>query len=127
PTAFAFFSGKKSVPIITIGLMITVGILLPFIWSYFVGLLTNLSTIFLSPVGPLFTAAVERLFIPFVLRHVCNALFRFAEVGGAYVVDGNTFVGVIHAITESWFNQEPKSECWSMMPKLSRYMAQQQM
>src|SRR5699024_12399744 len=30
PTAFAFFSGQKSVPIITIGLMITVGFLLPF-------------------------------------------------------------------------------------------------
>src|SRR5699024_7548341 len=72
PTACAVFSGKKSVPMITLGLMITVGILLPFIWSYFVGLLTNLSTIFLSPVGPLFTAAGERLFIPFGLHHVWN-------------------------------------------------------
>jgi maltose/glucose PTS system EIICB component len=34
PTAFAFFSGKKSVPIITIGIMIVVGFILPFIWSF---------------------------------------------------------------------------------------------
>src|SRR5699024_6211230 len=127
PTAFAFFSGKKSVPIITIGLMITVGILLPFIWSYFVGLLTNLSTIFLSPVGPLFTAAAERLFIPIGLHHVWNALFRFHEAGGTYVIDGKTYVGVVPAMTEILFNHGPQSEYWSMMPKLTRFMAQQQM
>src|SRR5699024_6765870 len=118
--------GKKSVPIITIGLMITVGILLPFIWSYFVGLLTNLSTIFLSPVGPLFTAAGERLFIPFGLHHVWNALFRFTGAGGTYVIDGKTYVGVVPAMTEILFNHGPQSEYWSMMPKSTRIMAQQQ-
>lgn len=51
PAALAFFSGKKSVPIITIGLMAAVGMLLPFIWTYFVGLLTNLSAVFLSVAG----------------------------------------------------------------------------
>lgn len=127
PAALAFFSGKKSVPIITIGLMATVGMLLPFIWTYFVGLLTNLSTIFLSVVGPFFTAAGERLFIPFGLHHVWNALFRFTEAGGSYVIDGKTYVGVVPAITEILFNQGPNSEYWSMMPKLSRFMAQQQM
>lgn len=127
PAALAFFSGKKSVPIITIGLMATVGMLLPFVWTYFVGLLTNLSTIFLSVVGPFFTAAGERLFIPFGLHHVWNALFRFTEAGGSYVIDGKTYVGVVPAITEILFNQGPNSEYWSMMPKLSRFMAQQQM
>lgn len=127
PAALAFFSGKKSVPIITIGLMATVGMLLPFVWTYFVGLLTNLSTIFLSVVGPFFTAAGDRLFIPFGLHHVWNALFRFTEAGGSYVIDGKTYVGVVPAITEILFNQGPNSEYWSMMPKLSRFMAQQQM
>ncbi|GIN11034.1 PTS maltose transporter subunit IICB [Shouchella clausii] len=127
PAALAFFSGKKSVPIITIGLMATVGMLLPFVWTYFVGLLTNLSTVFLSVVGPFFTAAGERLFIPFGLHHVWNALFRFTEAGGSYVIDGKTYVGVVPAITEILFNQGPNSEYWSMMPKLSRFMAQQQM
>lgn len=64
PTAFAFFSGKKSVPIITIGVMIGIGLVLPFIWSFFVSVLMRLSVVFLSVVGPFFTAAGERLFIP---------------------------------------------------------------
>lgn len=127
PAALAFFSGKKSVPIITIGFMTVVGLLLPFIWTYFVSLLTNLSSLFLSVFGPFFTAAGERLFIPFGLHHVWNALFRFTEAGGTYTIDGETFVGVVPAITEILFNQGPNSEYWSMMPSLSRFMAQQQM
>ncbi|WP_080872843.1 PTS transporter subunit EIIC [Oceanobacillus timonensis] len=127
PAALAFFSGKKSVPIITIGFMTAVGLLLPFIWTYFVSLLTNLSSLFLSVFGPFFTAAGERLFIPFGLHHVWNALFRFTEAGGTYTIDGETFVGVVPAITEILFNQGPNSEYWSMMPSLSRFMAQQQM
>lgn len=127
PTAFAFFSGKKSVPIITIGLMTVIGLVIPFIWSLFVGLLTNLSAVYLSVVGPFFTAAGERLFIPFGLHHVWNVLFRFTEAGGSYVIDGETYVGVVPAMTEILFNQGPNSEYWSMMPKLTRFMAQQQM
>lgn len=127
PIAFAFFSGKKSVPIITIGIMIGIGAILPFIWEAFVGLLMKLSVVFLSSVGPFFTAAGERLFIPFGLHHVWNALFRFTEAGGSYVIDGETFVGVIPTMNEVLFNQGPTSEYWSMMPELSRFMAQQQM
>src|SRR5699024_11297999 len=119
--------GKKSVLIITIGIMSTVGILLTFIWSYCVGLLTNLSTIFLRSVGSLFTAAGERLFIPFSLHHVWNALFRFTEAGVTYVIDGKTYVGVVPAMTEILFNHGPQSEYWSMMPKLTTFIAQQQM
>lgn len=127
PTAFAFFSGKKSVPIITIGLMIAIGALLPFIWEVFVGVLMKLSVVFLSAMGPFFTAAGERLFIPFGLHHVWNALFRFTEAGGSYVIDGQTFVGVVPAMNEVLFNQGPNTEYWAMMPELTRFMAQQQM
>ncbi|MEG0551404.1 MAG: PTS transporter subunit EIIC [Vagococcus sp.] len=127
PTAFAFFSGKKSVPIITIGVMIAIGALLPFVWEVFVAILTKFSVVILSTVGPFFTAAGERLFIPFGLHHVWNALFRFTEAGGSYVIDGETFVGVVPAMNEVLFNQGPNSEYWSMMPDLTRFMAQQQM
>lgn len=127
PTALAFFSGKKSVPIITIGIMIAIGACLPFIWELFVGLLMRLSVVFLSVMGPFFTAAGERLFIPFGLHHVWNALFRFTEAGGSYVIGGETFVGVVPAMNEVLFNQGPNSEYWSMMPDLTRFMAQQQM
>lgn len=54
-------------------------------------------------------------------------LFRFTEAGGSYVIDGQTYVGVVPAMTEVLFNQGPSSEYWSMMPSLTRFMAQQQM
>jgi len=127
PIAFAFFSGKKSVPIITMGIMMIIGLTIPFIWEVFVAILTKLSLVFLSPVGPFFTAAGERLFIPFGLHHVWNALFRFTEAGGSYVINGETYVGVVPTLNEILFNQGPNSEYWSMMPKLTRFMAQQQM
>jgi len=127
PTAFAFFSGKKSVLIITIGIMLVIGIVLPFGWSFLVEVLMKLSVIILSFAGPFFTAAGERLFIPFGLHHVWNALFRFTEAGGSYVINGETFVGVVPALTEVLFNQGPDSQYWTMMPELTRFMAQQQM
>lgn len=127
PIAFAFFSGKKSVPIITMGIMTIIGLIIPFIWEAAVNLLTKLSVVFLSPAGPFFTAAGERLFIPFGLHHLWNALFRFTEAGGSYVINGETFVGVVPTLNEVLFNQGPNSEYWSMMPSLTRFMAQQQM
>ncbi len=127
PTAFAFFSGKKSVSIIMIGLMIAVGATLPFIWEILVLGLMKLSVVILSPIGPFFTAAGERLFIPFGLHHVWNVLFRFTEAGGSYIIDGQTYVGVVPAMTEVLFKQGPNSEYWAMMPSLTRFMAQQQM
>lgn len=127
PIAFAFFSGKKSVPIITMGIMTIIGLTIPFIWEAAVNLLTKLSVVFLSPAGPFFTAAGERLFIPFGLHHLWNALFRFTEAGGSYVINGETFVGVVPTLNEVLFNQGPNSQYWSMMPSLTRFMAQQQM
>lgn len=127
PIAFAFFSGKKSVPIITMGIMMAIGLVIPFIWEIFVALLTKLSVVILSPVGPFFTAAGERLFIPFGLHHLWNALFRFTEAGGTYVIDGQNFVGVVPTLNQVLFKLGPSSEYWSMMPSLTRFMAQQQM
>ncbi|MGX7031558.1 PTS transporter subunit EIIC [Vagococcus zengguangii] len=127
PTALAFFSGKKSVPIITIGCMVGLGLTVPFIWELFVGILMKLSVVILSTFGPFFTAFGERAFIPFGLHHVWNAMFRFTEAGGSYVIDGETYVGVLPALNEVLFNQGPNSQYWSMMPELTRFMAQQQM
>lgn len=127
PVAFAFFAGKKSVSIICIGIMAAFGLTVPFIWQFFVKLLTKLSVIYLSPVGPFFTAAGERAFIPFGLHHLWNSLFRFTEAGGSYVINGETYVGVVPAMNEILFNLGPSSEYWALMPKLTRFMAQQQM
>lgn len=114
PIAFAFFSGEKSVPIITMGIMTIIGLVIPFIWEAAVNILTKLSVVFLSPSGPFLTAAGERLFIPFRLHHLWNALFRFTEAGGSYVINGETFGGV-PTLNEVLFNQGPNSQYWSMM------------
>ena len=127
PISLAFFSGKKSVSIITMGIMILIGITLPFVWSVFVSAFTNLSVILLSWAGPFFTAAGERLFIPFGLHHIWNALFRYTEAGGTYVMNGETFVGVVPALNELLFNLGPSSPEWSQLSSLTRFMAQQQM
>lgn len=42
-----------------VGLMIAVGATLPFIWEVLVQGLMKLSSVFLSPVGPFFTAGVS--------------------------------------------------------------------
>lgn len=127
PVAFAFFAGKKSVSIICIGIMALLGVTIPWVWQFLVAGLTKLSVIFLSPAGPFFTAAGERAFIPFGLHHLWNSLFRFTEAGGSYVINGETYVGVVPALTEILFNLGPSSEYWELMPSLTRFMAQQQM
>ena len=127
PIAFAFFGGKKSVPIITMVIMSVIGLTIPFVWEVFVSALTSLSFVILSWAGPFFTAAGERLFIPFGLHHIWNAMLRFSEAGGTYLIDGTNYVGVVPAMQEILFNQGPTSEYWSMMPSLTRFMAQQQM
>ena len=127
PIAFAFFGGKKSVPIITMVLMSVIGLTVPFVWEIFVSILNNLSVVILSWAGPFFTAAGERLFIPFGLHHIWNAMFRFSEAGGTYLINGTTYVGVVPAMNEILFNLGPTSEYWSLMPSLTRFMAQQQM
>lgn len=43
------------------------------------------------------------------------------------MINGETYVGVVPAMNEILFNLGPSSEYWSMMPKLTRFMAQQQM
>ena len=90
--------------------------------------LTKLSAVFLSPVGPFISLQQGRATVySFGLHHGWNVLFRFHRSRWFYVIDGQTYVGVVPAMTEVLFNQGPSSEYWSMMPSLTRFMAQQQM
>ena len=43
PLALAFFGGRKSVPIISIGCTTVIGLVLPFFWQYFVTFTSSLS------------------------------------------------------------------------------------
>ncbi|WP_032121242.1 PTS transporter subunit EIIC [Clostridium amazonitimonense] len=128
PIAFAFFSGKKSVPIISIGVTLIVGLIVPFFWQALTAALVSISRLLLHKVwGTFLFPFLNRIFIPFGLHHVWNSMIRFTPAGGSYVIDGQTFVGVMPALNHILFKLGPTSEAWSLMPDLTRYMGQLQM
>lgn len=128
PLAFAFFGGRKSVPLISMGIAAGFGLIIPFFWQYLIAFFVNISGILLHPIfGQLLHGVVNRLLIPFGLHHVWNAMLRFTEAGGVYMIAGQEFIGFFDAMSEIIFNQGPNSEYWSMLPELTRFGAQNQM
>lgn len=128
PLAFAFFGGKKSVPIISMVITIVCGLTIPFVWQALTVALIYLSKVLLQDIiGTFLFGFVNRIFIPLGLHHVWNSMLRFTEAGGSYVIGGKTFVGILPAMNEILFKLGPTNEAWSLMPKLTRYSAQLQM
>ena len=83
PLAFAFFGGKKSIPIITFVCMIPIGLVLPVIWNALTNFLISISFIFTAPyIGSSVYYTLNRALIPFGLHHVLASLVRFTEAGG---------------------------------------------
>jgi maltose/glucose PTS system EIICB component len=129
PLAFAFFSGKKSVPIISFALMIPIGLILPFFWAIITKVLISGSVILMNKyVGPGIYITLNRLLIPFGLHHVLSSIVRFTEAGGIYMIDGEQYVGIMNAMNQILFNLGPNHPAWNQyMPTLSSYMAPAQM
>lgn len=129
PLAFAFFSGRKSVPIITIPCMIIIGFIMPYIWEIFIKALTASSAVLMSKYfGTFIIGFLNRMLIPFGLHHVLTSIIRFTEAGGTYVMDGQTFIGIIPATNYLWFKVGPASPYWSQLgPELARFAGQSQM
>ena len=129
PLAFAFFGGKKFVLISSFVLMIPISVVLPLLWGGFTQILVFISPLFMNDtfgVGLYWIA--HRLCIPFGLHHVLASVLRFTEAGGTYVIDGQTFVGILPAANEVLFNQGPQSAAWTEYgPKLFGYLASGQM
>lgn len=128
PIAFAFFAGRKSVPLISMGVTAIVGLILPIFWKYFIAFFVSISGLLLSPIlGPIMFAFINRMLIPFGLHHVWNAMLRFTEAGGVYIINDVQYIGYLDAMNEILFNLGPESEYWSLMPELTRFGAQNQM
>ncbi len=129
PLAFAFFGGKKSIPIITFVCMIPIGLVVPIIWSGVTAVLTKLSFVFTAPaIGASVYYTLNRMLIPFGLHHVLASLVRFTEAGGVYMINGTEFVGILNAMNEVLFNLGPDSPYWAeLMPTLSSYLGGAQM
>lgn len=128
PLAFAFFSGIKFVPIITIVSSIVAGFVIPILWHGLTIVLVAISGLILSSVfGPAISIIINRLLIPFGLHHVWTSFIRFTPAGGTYMINGQEYVGVLNALNEVLFNQGPGTEAWKLMPDLTKFMAQNQM
>ena len=98
PSYLGFFSGKRSVPIITSFAAIFLGIAMSFAWPPVGAQIQNFSE-WASHSSPEVAFAiygfVERLLIPFGLHHIWNVPFFF-EVGEFVNSNGETINGEIH-------------------------------
>lgn len=129
PLAFAFFGGKKSIPIITFALIIPIGLIIPFFWNYLTRFLISISFIFTTNyVGNGIYYALHRALIPFGLHHVLASIVRFTEAGGKYIIDGVEYIGILPATNELLFKLGPNHPAWAeLMPKLTSYLGGAQM
>lgn len=129
PLAFAFFGGKKSIPIITFALSIPIGFIVPVIWAGLTKFLISISFIFTTDyIGAGVYYALNRALIPFGLHHVLSSIVRFTEAGGVYTINGQQYIGVLNAVNEILFTLGPEDPSWSaLMPKLTSYLASSQM
>ena len=99
PAAIAFFGGKRSVAIITIGYATLIGQLLPFIWLplsngiHSVGLAISSMGVF----GTFLYGFFENLLVPTGLHHIVISIFRTTPVGGVLEIDGQVFEGAWNA------------------------------
>jgi len=91
PDALSFFSGKRSVAIVTAGFSLIVAIALFFIWPFvYTGLvLFGEWIVTLGPVGTGIYGFLNRLLIPVGLHHALNSVFWFDVAG---INDLNNFL-----------------------------------
>ena len=79
PDALAFFSGKRSVAIVTGGVTILAAVVMFFVWPFSYAALVAFGTAILSlgPIGAAIYGFFNRLLIPFGLHHALNSVFWF--------------------------------------------------
>lgn len=83
PDALGFFSGRRSVAIVTAAASIVAALILFFIWPVVYGALVAFgkSIISLGAIGSGIYAFLNRLLIPFGLHHALNSVFWFDVAG----------------------------------------------
>ena len=83
PSALAFFSGKRSVAIVTAGMSIVAALILFFAWPAIFGALVSFGEMIMGAgaIGAGIYGFFNRLLIPFVLHHALNSVFWFDIAG----------------------------------------------
>ncbi len=91
PDALSFFSGRRSVAIVTAGLSLVVAIVLMFVWPVVYGGLVTFGEwiVTLGPIGAGIYGFLNRLLIPLGLHHALNSVFWFDVAG---INDLNNFL-----------------------------------
>lgn len=94
PTALAFFSGKRSVAIVTSVVSMIVAMILLFVWPFIYEALVafGVSIMSLGAVGAGIYGFFNRLLIPFGLHHALNSVFWFDVAG---INDIGRFLGPV--------------------------------
>lgn len=83
PSALAFFSGKRSVAIVTAGMSIAAALILFFAWPAIFGALVSFGEMIMGAgaIGAGIYGFFNRLLIPFGLHHALNSVFWFDIAG----------------------------------------------
>ena len=83
PSALAFFSGKRSVAIVTAGMSILASLILFFAWPAIFGALVSFGEMIMGAgaIGAGIYGFFNRLLIPFGLHHALNSVFWFDIAG----------------------------------------------
>lgn len=91
PDWLSFFSGKRSVAIVTAGASLVVALILYFVWPFVYGGLVGFGEwiVTLGPVGAGIYGFLNRLLIPLGLHHALNSVFWFDVAG---INDLNNFL-----------------------------------
>ncbi|MFF2485203.1 N-acetylglucosamine-specific PTS transporter subunit IIBC [Microbacterium sp. NPDC058062] len=91
PDALSFFSGKRSVAIVTAGFSLVLAAILFFVWPWVYGGLVTFGEwiSFLGPLGAGIYGFLNRLLIPIGLHHALNSVFWFDVAG---INDLNNFL-----------------------------------
>lgn len=93
PETFAYFSGKRYVPIITVFYGIMLGTALSFVWPTLQEIIDSLGkTAASSSMGPFFFGFFNRMLIPLGLHQVINSIF-FHQLGSYTLTNGEIVTG----------------------------------
>ncbi len=110
PSALAFFSGKRSVAIVTAGVTIVVSGILFVVWPFLYGGLVSFGTAILGTgaVGAGIYAFLNRLLIPLGLHHALNSVFWFDVAGindltNFWSAEGNGVLGTTGMYMSGFF------------------------
>lgn len=99
PAMIGFFSGPRLVPILVMPVMAVVAVILFYVWPYVQTVINTASFAILKTgsIGSFLYAIAERFLLPFGLHHGLNWPIRTTELGGTFVIDGQTVTGTINA------------------------------